>query len=58
MKYALIGCGRIAKHHINAAKECGLEIVALCDLQKKKLKDILVSLNFLKAHIFILIIKR
>ncbi len=36
MKYALIGCGRIAKHHINAAKECGLEIVALCDLQKEK----------------------
>lgn len=36
MKYALIGCGRIAKHHINAAKKNGLEIVALCDLNPDK----------------------
>lgn len=31
MKYALIGCGRIAKNHIKAAIENNLEIAALCD---------------------------
>lgn len=32
MKYALIGCGRIANNHIKAALATGLEIVALCDV--------------------------
>ena len=32
MKYALIGCGRISPNHIEAAKNNGLEIVALCDI--------------------------
>ncbi len=32
MRYALIGCGRIAPNHISAALSCGLEFVALCDL--------------------------
>lgn len=36
MKYALIGCGRIAPSHINAAKVNGLEIVALCDIDSEK----------------------
>ena len=36
MKYALIGCGRIAPNHIAAAKENGLDIVALCDLDIEK----------------------
>ena len=36
MNYALIGCGRIAKHHIVSAKKCGLNILALCDLDFKK----------------------
>lgn len=31
MKYALIGCGRISHKHIEAAKNNGVEIVALCD---------------------------
>ena len=30
MKYALIGCGRIAPNHIKAALSNNLEIVALC----------------------------
>ena len=31
MKYALIGCGRISPNHIVAAKNNGLEIIAICD---------------------------
>jgi len=37
LKYALVGCGRIAPNHIAAAKECGdIEIAALCDLHRQK----------------------
>ena len=32
MKYALIGCGRIATNHMKAAVNNNLEIVAVCDL--------------------------
>ena len=31
MKYALIGCGRIAVNHIKAFRNNELELVALCD---------------------------
>lgn len=33
MKYALIGCGRIAVNHILAAAKNNLEVVGLCDIQ-------------------------
>ena len=36
MKYALIGCGRVDKHHILAARDNGIEIVALCDIDYDK----------------------
>jgi len=36
LKYALIGCGRIAINHVNAAISSSLEITALCDLEKQK----------------------
>lgn len=36
MDYALIGCGRIAKFHVMAALKCGLNIIALCDLDTSK----------------------
>ena len=39
MKYALIGCGRISPNHIAAAKENGLEIVAMCDINIENIKD-------------------
>lgn len=32
MRYALIGCGRISPNHIEAAKNNGLEIAAICDI--------------------------
>lgn len=41
MKYALIGCGRIAKNHIQAAVSNGLNIVAVCDLRPEKMKALL-----------------
>lgn len=39
MKYALIGCGRISPNHIVAAKNNGLEIVGLCDVNTDVLTD-------------------
>lgn len=36
LKYAIIGCGRIAPNHIAAALANQIEIVALCDLDIKK----------------------
>ena len=41
MKYALIGCGRIALNHIQAAKENGLEVVGLCDLVPENIDTML-----------------
>ena len=32
MKYALIGCGRIAPNHIEAAKNNKLNFIAMCDI--------------------------
>lgn len=42
MKYALIGCGRIAKNHIKAAWKNGLDIVAVCDVLQKRM-DVLLN---------------
>lgn len=39
MKYALIGCGRISPNHIVAAKNNGLRIVAICDINPKRMKE-------------------
>ena len=39
MKFALIGCGRISPNHIAAAKDNGLEIVALCDIVPENMED-------------------
>lgn len=39
MKYALIGCGRISPNHIVAAKNNGLELVAICDVIEDMMKD-------------------
>lgn len=39
MRYALIGCGRISPNHIMAAKNNGLDIVAICDIDETCIKD-------------------
>jgi UDP-N-acetyl-2-amino-2-deoxyglucuronate dehydrogenase len=41
MKYALIGCGRIATNHIKAAINNQLEIAAVCDIQKDHMETLL-----------------
>ena len=42
MKYALIGCGRIAINHIEAAQNNDLNIIAVCDIEPKQI-DILLE---------------
>lgn len=41
MKYALIGCGRIAINHIKAVINNQLELVAVCDVLPSKLEELL-----------------
>lgn len=41
MKYALIGCGRIAVNHIKAAVNNKLEIVAVCDVKPEAMETLL-----------------
>lgn len=42
MKYALVGCGRIATNHVKAVLDNGLEFVAACDIELGNI-DILLS---------------
>lgn len=46
LNYALIGAGRISPNHIEAAKENGLNIVAICDLNPSKLNELINKTNF------------
>ena len=48
MKYALIGCGRISPNHIVAARENGLDIVAICDLQEQNMQDKILKFELSK----------
>ena len=41
MKYAIIGCGRIAQNHIKAALDNKLNIVAVCDVLEDNIDDII-----------------
>ena len=45
MKYALIGCGRIAVNHILAALDNKLEIVAVCDIVENQMQLLLEKYN-------------
>ena len=38
MRYALIGCGRVAPSHIKAARLNNIDIVAICDIDPEKAK--------------------
>lgn len=40
LNYAIIGAGRISPNHIEAAKKNSLNIVAICDLNIKKINDL------------------
>lgn len=43
MRYALIGCGRIATNHIKAAVANNLEIAAVCDIVPEKMQELLAK---------------
>ena len=45
MKYALIGCGRIAINHIAAAVRNNLEIVGVCDLDIRKARELITKFD-------------
>lgn len=49
MKYALIGCGRISPNHIQAAKNNGLEIVAICDIIQENMEDKILKFDLAKS---------
>lgn len=48
MKYALIGCGRIALNHLRAAVNNKLEIVAVCDVRPENMENLLGKLDLQK----------
>ena len=48
MKYALIGCGRIAPNHLEAAINNNLEIVGLCDVEDGNIDILLEKLEIEK----------
>ena len=43
MKYALIGCGRIATNHVKAVENNKLEFVAACDLLPECIEELLAK---------------
>lgn len=45
LSYALIGCGRISENHITAAIRNNLNIIALCDIEEEKMKNIISKFN-------------
>lgn len=45
MRFALIGCGRIATNHIRAAVNNGFSIVAVCDIVPSKMENLLAKHN-------------
>lgn len=45
MRYALIGCGRIAYNHIKAAVNNNLDIVAVCDINESHIESLLKKCN-------------
>ena len=46
MKYALIGCGRIAVNHIKALKNNNIDLVALCDLNEANIDVLLAKTEY------------
>lgn len=45
MKYALIGCGRIATNHIKAVLNNELELIAVCDIVAENMENLLQKHN-------------
>ena len=51
MKYALIGCGRIATNHIKAAVNNQLEIAAVCDILPEAMECLLAKHDLVEAPV-------
>ena len=45
MRYALIGCGRIATNHIKAVLNNHLELIAVCDIREEQMENLLSRHN-------------
>lgn len=45
MKYALVGCGRIAVNHIKAVQNNKLELVAVCDILPEAMENLLAKFD-------------
>ena len=43
MRYALIGCGRIATNHVKAVVNNHLQFVAACDIVEENIENLLVK---------------
>ena len=50
MKYALIGCGRIATNHVKAILNNGLEFAAVCDVDQQQMENLLAKHGLEKDH--------
>ena len=48
MKYALIGCGRIAVNHIKAVVENNIDMVAACDIKLDKIDQLVEKTKYNK----------
>jgi predicted dehydrogenase len=52
MNYAIIGCGRISRNHIQSAIYNGLEIKALCDLDENKAQHLIDHFKLIGVKIY------
>ena len=52
MKYALIGCGRIAPNHIGSALDHKLNIQAVCDVKEEKAAALLTQYGLSGVQIY------
>ena len=48
MKYALIGCGRIAVNHIKAVVENNIDMIAACDIKLEKIDQLVEKTKYNK----------
>lgn len=48
MKFAIIGCGRVAVNHIKAVVDNELDMIAACDLELSKIDELLKKVNYTK----------
>ena len=51
MKYALIGCGRIATNHVRAAIGNDFQIVGVCDVVPERMEELLSDTGWLRISL-------